>query len=331
MFKRVNFKIIILLLLAVSLFSLDIEDVWAKDKNIVNIYFFHSNGCSHCKSEKKILEKLGKEYNNIKIYSYEIHDTDNEVLLEGVSKIYKVSISGVPVTIIGDKLYSGFSDEDGYQEFKKIIDYYSNYGYEDKVYDYLGVELGNHYNVSNDMTFKEYEDKYFNYKLIGKIGTDDIDKTYLGIVIGVLEGLNPIMLLGLVIISLYFRKNSKKCFLNSLLYIGSAILFRSIMEVKIFCLIIIGVIIGFNMLFRKKDKWQVGKILLVSSIGSGISSLILPKYLDIFNKVLSNNGIGELGRIIYYLELYFIWIFILVFIFMILKMIIERVNKKIVH
>ena len=50
-----------------------IPSVYANDnKNLVNIYLFHSNSCHHCASEKELLAELEKEYDNIRIYKYEI-------------------------------------------------------------------------------------------------------------------------------------------------------------------------------------------------------------------------------------------------------------------
>ena len=44
--------------------------VRASEKNTVNIYFFHSNTCSHCKAEEKFLKKLEKNYDYVKVYRY---------------------------------------------------------------------------------------------------------------------------------------------------------------------------------------------------------------------------------------------------------------------
>ena len=62
-----KFSKILVLLLALVMWS---NRVFAAD-NLVNIYFFHSNTCSHCKAEGKLLEELMNEYDNIKIYKYE--------------------------------------------------------------------------------------------------------------------------------------------------------------------------------------------------------------------------------------------------------------------
>ena len=45
----------IFLLIICSCFLLDVD---AKEKNLVNIYLFHSNTCPHCAEEKKLLKEF---------------------------------------------------------------------------------------------------------------------------------------------------------------------------------------------------------------------------------------------------------------------------------
>ena len=97
--KRIN-KLLFLLII----FLVNISFVYANsDKNLVNIYLFHSDTCPHCKEEIKFLDELEEEYNNIRIYKYEIGNTENLKLLEEVSNLYDTPVMGVPFTVIGDK------------------------------------------------------------------------------------------------------------------------------------------------------------------------------------------------------------------------------------
>ena len=81
------------------------------NKNLVNIYFFHSKDCSHCHNEEKFLNKIEKEYKNVKIYRYEVHNKENNQLREKVRDLYQVKTNGVPLTIIGNTPYSGYTEE----------------------------------------------------------------------------------------------------------------------------------------------------------------------------------------------------------------------------
>ena len=49
--------------------------------NEVNVYFFHSNDCDICVQEKVYLEALQKRYPNMRIYSYEISENNNNALM----------------------------------------------------------------------------------------------------------------------------------------------------------------------------------------------------------------------------------------------------------
>ena len=54
--KKTYFIVLTLLLLILPI----MVKAETKDKNIVNIYFFHSRDCSHCNSEIKLLDALEK-------------------------------------------------------------------------------------------------------------------------------------------------------------------------------------------------------------------------------------------------------------------------------
>ena len=72
-------KVVVFLVAFFAMLSSVLADT---DKNLVNIYLFHSNTCPHCQEEIKTLEEFLKEYDNIKIYKYEISDDANLELLD---------------------------------------------------------------------------------------------------------------------------------------------------------------------------------------------------------------------------------------------------------
>ena len=99
--------------------------VFADTKNSVNIYFFHSNTCSHCKAENKFLQSIEKQYDNVNVYRYEVHDEKNTDKIKMLEDIYQISLESVPVTVIGDTIFYGFSDDVSKNEFLRAISYYS--------------------------------------------------------------------------------------------------------------------------------------------------------------------------------------------------------------
>lgn len=86
---------------------------------IVNFYLFHSNSCSHCQEEKAWLKSIEKQYSYLKIHYYEV--SENEALYIKVKEVFNITSNGVPLTIIGNDYYLGFS-ETKERKFIRIIE-----------------------------------------------------------------------------------------------------------------------------------------------------------------------------------------------------------------
>ena len=191
--KRIN-KLLFLLII----FLVNISFVYANsDKNLVNIYLFHSDTCPHCKEEIKFLDELEEEYNNIRIYKYEIGNTENLKLLEEVSNLYDTPVMGVPFTVIGDKYFKGFNYENYHERFIAAIDFYSNNGYRDRVGEYIGnPELPKYEIIEEDdaQDIDDYIDEKTErkIKIFGKeISLKNMTLPVVSIIIGLVDGFNP--------------------------------------------------------------------------------------------------------------------------------------------
>ena len=115
--KRIRLFIVSLLL-----FLLVIPNVYAK--NQVNLYLFWGDGCPHCAAEQEYLESLEKDFDNLKIIKYEVwnHEENRQFLNEIATKTNQ-TMTGVPVTIIGQTIIKGFSTPTE-QQLKRAIEYY---------------------------------------------------------------------------------------------------------------------------------------------------------------------------------------------------------------
>ena len=211
-------------------FILNISLVYADDeKNLVNIYMFHSDTCPHCKEEIKYLDKLEKNYDNIRIYKYEISDNENALLLEKASELYDTPVRGTPFTIIGDKYFKGFSYENYYDRFVAAIEYYSDNGYKDRFGEYLGnVELPKYEVVDdNDDGIDDYIDNRTTHKIkiFGKeINLRNMTLPVISVLIGLVDGFNPCaMWVLLFLISMLIGMKDRK----KMLIIGSTFLLTS--------------------------------------------------------------------------------------------------------
>ena len=201
-------------------------NIYAKE-NTVNIYFFHSYTCPHCKSESKLLEELEKTYDNINIYKYEISEDNNTELLSQVGELFNTKITGVPFTVIGEKYYIGYSEENTKKTFISTIEYYSKYKYNDVVGELI---KSNDYKYNNDIslptegieqdvTLEEFSNNFgeytFKLPILGEVNTKNLTLPLTTIVIGLVDGFNPcaMWILIFLITMLIGMKDRKKMFI----------------------------------------------------------------------------------------------------------------------
>jgi len=194
-------KKISLILFSLLFILINFRVVYANEigDNIVNIYIFHSKTCSHCKAEIKLLSELESKYENVTVYKYEVSDPDNYQLFTEVANLMDTQITGVPFTIIGDKVYKGFSEANSKSRFINTIEYYSKYSYKDVV----GMHIGNidipSYNenmsteteVTLDEFIKEKESYKLDIPLIGVVELKNLTLPIISILIGLVDGFNP--------------------------------------------------------------------------------------------------------------------------------------------
>lgn len=205
-----------ILFLVICLFSFcNVVNAVSK-KNLVNIYLFHSYTCKHCKEEIKLLDELEKEYDNIKVYKYEVNENGNGELLKNISEIMGSKVTGTPYTIIGNKVFSGYDYENSKGRFKGAIEYYSKYGYEDKVGEYISsIPLPSYEVKDTDPDVDEYISNYISYKvklpLIGEVKLKNLTLPLVTVVIGLADGFNPCaMWVLLFLISMLIGMKDKK-------------------------------------------------------------------------------------------------------------------------
>lgn len=82
------------------------------EPEILTVHFFWGDGCPACAYQKPYMEKLAKDYPEIKVESYEIYrDEGNRALFYEKIERYDVSRAAVPTTFIGEKYWIGFSEQ----------------------------------------------------------------------------------------------------------------------------------------------------------------------------------------------------------------------------
>ncbi len=222
-----------ILFLVISLFSFCNVVNAVSEKNLVNIYLFHSYTCKHCKEEIKLLDELEKEYDNIKVYKYEVNENGNGELLKNISEIMGSKVTGTPYTIIGNKVFSGYDYENSKGRFKGAIEYYSKYGYEDKVGEYISsIPLPSYEVKDTDLDVDEYINDYISYKvklpLIGEVKLKNLTLPLVTVVIGLADGFNPCamwVLLFLISMLIGMKDKKRMWILGSTFLLTSALIY----------------------------------------------------------------------------------------------------------
>ncbi len=110
--------------LLVFLFVFFIIGTACASDDVVDIYFFRGEGCSHCAAEEPYLQYLKNDVygEKLRIHDYEIwYDQDNADMVERFLEAYGEESNGVPMTFIGTHYVSGFG-EDVQPEIRTAID-----------------------------------------------------------------------------------------------------------------------------------------------------------------------------------------------------------------
>lgn len=155
------------------------------DKYKVNIYFFNSITCSHCKAEKEFLQVLQERYPN-KLNIIDLEVTQNKInanYLGNILQIKQDKHNGIPYTIIGDRRFVGFSDSTK-ENIEKQIQYS------------LQNELAN----SN-----------ITLPVLGEVDMTTVSIPLVAVILGFIDGFNPCALWVLLfLINMLLNMQNKK-------------------------------------------------------------------------------------------------------------------------
>jgi thiol-disulfide isomerase/thioredoxin len=99
------------------------------DNQPVDIYFYHSKTCPHCLKQKPLMEAIAKDNPNIKLHAYEVHENPQD--WQKFLQQYQLPNGAVPRTLIGDKIFVGYTEEPGKLEY--IPTHKSYLGYQNQI------------------------------------------------------------------------------------------------------------------------------------------------------------------------------------------------------
>ena len=187
-----------------NIVNINVED------NKINYYLFHGAECPHCEEEREWIESIKEKYSDkINFYYYEVwHDIDNAQLMLKVKDELNITQGGVPLAIIGDKYYNGFSDT-----IKSQI--------QNTINEYLEIEKSNKVNIP----------------ILGDINMKEVSIPLVAVILGFIDGFNPCaMWILLFLINMLFRIEDKKkaWFLGLLfLFVSGLVYFMSMLGINL--------------------------------------------------------------------------------------------------
>ncbi len=98
----------------------ELSTLTAAEKKVV-VYFFWGRGCPHCIEEKEMFAGMVKRFPLLTIKDFEVwYDSNNARLFAKMAKVYGIKAAGVPVTFIGEDVFTGFSKRVG-EDIEKAV------------------------------------------------------------------------------------------------------------------------------------------------------------------------------------------------------------------
>ena len=355
--KIIIFLIVLFLpirLLAISNNYVDkISDITSSniEDDKINLYLFYGQECPHCEEERIWLDKIIKEYDNkINVYYFEVwHNDENVIIMNKAKEKLEITSNNIPLTIISDKYYVGFSDTVASRIEENIKE---------------SLEIDNNSNM-------------IKLPLLGNVNMKEVSLPLVTIILGLINGFNPCsMWVLLFLINMLFGiKSKKKSWIIgfSFLFVSFVIYFLSLLGINIlvdvtaykWMKIIIGLIIlvvgilnirkyikmrkeevGCEVVSDKKRKKIIDRIkkviesktLLLAIIGVSIlaasinviglaCSLGFPL---VFNELLTINEINGISKIIYLLlfTLFYLLDDIIIFILSMISLESKAISNK---
>lgn len=200
----------------------------ALENDNINVYLFYGDGCPHCAEEKKFLDTIKDDYENVEFVYYEVwYNSENSKFLSLVKDKLKINRSGVPVTIIGETSFVGYSSSlEG--RIKRAIEFYQKNEYVDVVYE---IKNGTYVEKEEEDVdeFSEQEEESdeestIDVPFFGDLNLKNVSLGTAALVLGLIDGFNPcaMWVLLFLISMLLGMKNKKRMWIIGLTFLGSS-------------------------------------------------------------------------------------------------------------
>lgn len=224
------------------------EQIAASEKE-AGIYFFWGDGCPHCAQEEVFLQKLEQKYPEVEVFDFEVwHNGENRQLLVEVSKKLNIEVSGVPFTVVGDKYFVGwYNDETTGAAIEETVQAILNNGLTASLADAVGELVAQTSpGESNTGGGTTPIPQKIKIPLFGEIETKNVSLPLLTVILGGLDGFNPcamwtlILLIGLLV---GMQNRTKMWILGSAFIATSAAVYFLFMTAWLNLILFIGLIV----------------------------------------------------------------------------------------
>ena len=199
----------------------------------IKLYLFHQSTCPHCKEEREFLETIKDNYKELNIVGYEV-DTNRmnyNFYLKVMDKT-NINSNSVPVTIIGNYYYIGFTKDIGNEIENTIKKYINDSGnYVDIVSKIKNAEDETYTSKNGIIQINGKEkdvelDEMKTIPILGKINAKNVSLPLVSIIIGFVDGFNPcaMWVLLFLITMLINMKDKKKMWILGLTFLVTSAL-----------------------------------------------------------------------------------------------------------
>ncbi|WP_084124284.1 hypothetical protein [Demequina sp. NBRC 110054] len=160
-----------------------------------DLVLFWGDGCPHCAAEKEWLAEYQAAHPEIVVQKYEVwYDADNQALMIDTAAAYGIEITGVPLTIIGDETWAGWSDP-----------------MEDTLAAALAPALDDGGALVDDPDASASGDNVIDVPLAGEVDLDEQSLLVSTLIIGFVDGVNPCSLWVIsVLLAIVLRTGSRR-------------------------------------------------------------------------------------------------------------------------
>jgi glutaredoxin len=195
------------------------------------LYLFYGKGCPHCAKEEAYLSSyLGPKYPNLKIERLEVwSNMKNARVLSEAAKRLNITTSGVPVTIVGDKYFVGYNNDDttGARIESAVMDYL----FDENCEDFVAPIIKNNDIENSDCVATSSANKLsqkISLPIFGEVDLKNMSLPFLTFAIAAIDGFNPCAMWVLIfLISLLLGMNDRKkmWILGSAFIVSSALVY----------------------------------------------------------------------------------------------------------